>query len=310
MLETESVESSNVETTATGENVTEQTGTKPDLQTLSDDIDAALNGKEQSTKPTQQQTETQTVQDIIDLANAKKVRLDGKEYSIDELKRERMLQSDYTRKTQALSQERKFYENLHYDLKKVEQDPQKFIAEFKKVYPKQFHKYVSDYETVPESQSTARNQTTEHRGQLRIEDLPPEVKNVLDYIESQQKQTADAAVDAVIQKNLNKYPHARQKEVLAEWGAMIDAHKNDPSTYAKPTEADVERLFEQSHKEIESLFAKLKTQQQTAQINANKSLRGPGSGGATPGVAPVRPKNMREAAEMARAAVLGADSDA
>lgn len=311
MFENETVDNQ-ADTTTNDPAVVEQAATeKPSLQTISDEIDSALSGKE-TAKPTQT-TENQTVQDIIDLANAKKVKLDGKEFSIEELKRDRMLHADYTRKTQALSQERKFYENLPYDLEKVKQDPQKFLSEFKKVYPKTFHKFVSDFETVSGSEPSTRNQMpqgTAPRGSLRIEDLPPEVQSTIEYIKTQQNEAAQAAVDAVIEKHSTKYPLARQKEVLSEWNALIEAHKDDPSTYAKPTEQDVENLFKQSHEEIQSLIAKQKTQQTTAQLNANEKMRGPGSGGATPGTPPARARNMREAAAMARAAVLGSDADA
>src|SRR3954464_16064772 len=80
--------------------------------------------------------------EMVDLESLEKFRYAGREMTPKELQQAVMLQSDYTRKTQQLAEERKYYDNLSADLSAVAQNPQ-LAAKFKEVYPEKFHDYLA-----------------------------------------------------------------------------------------------------------------------------------------------------------------------
>jgi hypothetical protein len=91
--------------------------------------------------PSAQQSEAapeSTPQTVAELDKLEKFKFEGQEYTPQELKNAILRQSDYTRKTQEFSQERRFYDNLQADLRSVRSNPA-LAAEFRRTYPEKFH---------------------------------------------------------------------------------------------------------------------------------------------------------------------------
>jgi GTP-dependent phosphoenolpyruvate carboxykinase len=75
-----------------------------------------------------QGSETSTEQpDLTDLDSVDRFRFAGREWTRDELQKSILMQNDYTRKTQEISETRKYYEHLQSDLPKVLRDPSRLL---------------------------------------------------------------------------------------------------------------------------------------------------------------------------------------
>src|SRR4051812_16401412 len=59
----------------------------------------------------------------FDLGKIDKFNWEGEEWSVKDLKNAVLRQKDYSQKTEAIAQDRKYYENLSFDLAKVRENP-------------------------------------------------------------------------------------------------------------------------------------------------------------------------------------------
>ena len=78
---------------------------------------------------------------VVDISTLEKFKFGDEELTPETLRKQRMMHQDYTNKTKAVAQERKFYENVGFDLDKVKKNPA-LADEFKKIYPKAFHRFL------------------------------------------------------------------------------------------------------------------------------------------------------------------------
>src|SRR3990167_2821971 len=96
--------------------------------------------------------------DIPELDKFERVKWEGKDWSLKDLKNSVLMHSDYSRKTQEISEERKFYDNLRYDLDAIRKNPD-LESKFKELYPEKFHSYLDYVRTgqkVPDAQLVSR----------------------------------------------------------------------------------------------------------------------------------------------------------
>jgi len=210
----------------------------------------------------------------IDLDTADKVRWEGKEYTPADFRKMMMFQQDYTRKTQSVAETQKYYENLQYDLEAVKGNP-KLAAEFQKLYPQTFHKYLD----------TVMPKDWKNGSQQDESNLPPEIKEKLDrfdsYIKNQEVSAEETKIEAITSKLAQKYPDAIEDVVLARAQALVEQnHTLTPEIWDK--------LYKTSHEFMAKRIAEKQTKQFDAQKNANQQGRGIGPGGGTPGQAPVK----------------------
>jgi hypothetical protein len=89
----------------------------------------------------QAKTQQEKIQEMIELESLDKFKFRGKEWTPEEIDKAMLLQADYTRKTQAISAESKFIDNLDADLRAVRSNPD-LTSEFKKLYPEKYHKFL------------------------------------------------------------------------------------------------------------------------------------------------------------------------
>lgn len=239
------------------------------------------------------ESQRQVAEAVADLSKFTKVKLGDKEFTPDELSKGYMMQSDYTRKTQELAKERKYYDNLQVDLRAVAKDPS-LAGEFKKVYPEKFHQYLEflgGKAQAPQQKST--------QGQL-----DPEVQERLNRYDEvigqfQQKIQEDnlKAMDAKLQgieSELNqKYPHADPiyaytlaQEARSKW-ERENGQKFTPDQINKEW---MEAFWKQSNDHQVKLFNKYQQDKAAQAKKNNQQASDIGRGGATPGGAPKKIK--------------------
>lgn len=266
---------------------------------------AAQSAKEQSA-PTEESSETTTEQqsqemaatpNVVDIDKLEKFMYQGKEWTKDDLRaweKERLMHGDYTRKTQeiaakdkALEQERRYTENVPYDLEKLARDPN-LIDQFKSVYPKKYHA-VAD--KILERLGVAPRPTQA----LAKDSIPEEWRSELDQVKSMLKahetEKYEQQLNATFDKFKAKYPKAREDVIIARAQAALNQG-------VELNDSQFEKLFKDEHESImksmdEYYLSKIKEQKA-----ANKKGRDVPSGGETP-TSPPKKLTFKEATEAA-----------
>ncbi len=246
----------------------------------------------QSSEP----TATLNTQDVADLDKLEKFMFEGKEWTKDDLRRSILMHQDYTRKTQevanerkAIESERKFTENVPYDLEKLARDPN-LIDQFKRVYPKQYHaaadKILSSLGISPKA---VPNRGTESN-------IPEEWRAELDQVKSMLKAHEVEKEEAKLNSTFNtlaaKYPKARQDVIIFKARAELEAGK--PNL----TDEQFEKLFKDEHESHTKAMDEYYLSKIKDQKAANKKGRDVPNGGETP-TSPPKKMTMREATEAA-----------
>lgn len=234
-------------------------------------------------------------QQIAELEAMDRFKFNGKEMTAKELNSMVMARSDYTQKTQALAEDRKYINALKDDMPALKANPG-LADKFREVYPPQYHWVLDALGIAPKAESKQSS------GQA----LPPEMQEFvqrLDRIEGQtrekQVQAISAELDNIYGTLGKKYPYAREKEVTAAASALLDHLTKEQGDDAQLTPAHFDRLFKQSHDEISKMFDSRQSERMKTQKQANARGRDVGPGGGTPGAAPQRPRTLKEATALA-----------
>lgn len=263
----------------------------------------------QSTENTQTQEtsheetgeQSQDSQDLVDLSKYSRVKLGDREMTRDELERGVMFQSDYTKKTQEIAQERRYVDNLQSDLGRVREHPA-LAAEFKRIYPQKFHQFL-DY-VVP--RTNGQPQKT-HQDNTQLKD--PRVDEVLSKMQNweQERHTervsqASSEIDSYMTKFKSKYPYAAPSSrefpqgdeslVLAKLSRAIeDGEKIDQSKW--------EKIFKEAQSHYEYVYQEIQKQRIKEQKAAHVRGKDIAAGGGVPGGAPNQPRTIKDATKFA-----------
>ena len=223
---------------------------------------------------------------IPDLDSMEKFKWSGRELTSKELQSMVLMQSDYTKKTQAIAEERKYYDNLNADLAAVKANPA-LAEKFKQIYPERYHGYLS---YVTPSQAEAAKQ------QQQYAQIDPQIMQRFQRVEADMKERAVAAInaelDAKFVKLNEKFPFADEEAAIARAQALIDRGE-------KITDKIWEGIFKSVSDRNEAKFKELQKAQITKQKAANAKGKEAGSGGGVPGNAPRQPKTIKEASRYA-----------
>lgn len=234
----------------------------------------------------QENTQSQA-QAVIDLSKAEKFMLDGKEYTYDKLRKEMLMQADYTRKTQEYSAQMKefgkkqeLYNHFQADLPKVLENPD-LIRELAQHYPKEFVQMAQRMLDTrgPTTQTQTRDQgaITEDKINRLIES---KVNGVRDQFASEQ---AQEKLDVILTQMKTKYPEFQdgrmERFVLSELRAMADQD-------IQITGDKIEDTFKNLNEWLGSSRESYHKAQLKKQSEANKKGSDMGAGGGTPGQAP------------------------
>jgi hypothetical protein len=240
---------------------------------------------EVSDKPQTEANQPTQPQGPLELEKVERFKYEGREWTPQELKSAMMMQADYTRKTQEIAQERKYYENLSSDLRSVRENPA-LAEEFKKVYPEKFHNYLEYISQNTQSASQAQQyQQQSIQQQVVKPSIDPEFKARFEQLESawkeQEVQKAQAQLDSIYDKFSKKYEMADERVVTATAQHLLSqGTKLDESTW--------EKLFKQEHDRTQERYQAHYKNQIKQQQDAGKRARDAGPGGGTPGQAPVK----------------------
>ncbi len=249
--------------------------------------------------PTEQQSSTPTatqINDVTDLDKLEKFMFEGKEWTKDDLRRSILMQQDYTRKTQevanerkSIEQERKYAENVPYDLEKLARDPN-LIEQFKRLYPQKYHaaadKILTSLGVAPPKTSAQTSQNS----------IPDEWRQELDQVKSMVRAYETEKYETQLNSTFNtlkaKYPKAREDVIIFKARAELDAGK------PPLTETQFEKLFKDEHESSTKAMDDYYLSKIKDQKAANKKGRDVPNGGETP-TSPPKKLSFKEATESA-----------
>lgn len=251
------------------------------------------------------ETTNKSVQDILDLDKLDRFRFQGKEWTAKDLRNAYMMRQDYTRKTQEISETRKYVDNFPADLKSVIENPD-LIHDLRAVYPAEFVE-IAEKALAMRQGNPGSSQTTSAQG---AQNTPPELANVLKDLSSlksemsaykQEKYQAEIAkseawLDKTYASLTEKYPFTKRPGATE----IVTAR----AAYAREQGYEInEKVLESFFRDVNKMFKDEQVSRTKAQISgqSNANLRGKdtGAGGGIPGSPAVRPKSMREAKEAA-----------
>jgi hypothetical protein len=263
--------------------------------------ESASSAPETGSQNTAGEMSKEQAQAILELDKAQKFKLDGREWTPDQLKKSIMLHSDYTKKTQSVAETRKYYDNLEHDLEFIKGHPNKEQAMqmFMETYPKAFHKYLS---LVGGSEQAANLQTQGQSAQLPPE-LMKDLQMVKNYVQERETQAIEAQLDNTFSQLAKKYPEGDEDIVLARAQALLDAKRESEPGF-RITNEIWDKLWKASHEKNVGKYEARQKGILEKQRTANQSARGPAPGGGTPGQAPVR-MNLKQAEEYAYKTLTG-----
>lgn len=307
-MEENQIESNN----ETASSAPESTG----YSTISEATNAAV---ESLNKPQQSQSDQQSAApaapQIQDISKLQKFLVDGKEYTYEQLKKERMLQSDYTKKTQEIAsfkkeheESKKYWSNLSADLKNVKANPA-LAEEFKKVYPEQYHGYLDflgEQIAQPKLDPFVEQKLSRYEEQLSKyeEKLANYEEMYADHTE-RSVHNAELEIDAAFKELGEKYPQFEEVQCLDHLEKLLDQRRQEAiENGQKPSSVKLEKQdFEQAIKASHEYHSKRYQEFYNKQFNNQKAtstkLKGIGAGGGTPSGKPVQAKTIAEATRMA-----------
>lgn len=243
----------------------------------------------QDTGATEEQSSEEKAQEILDLGTVERFRFKDKEWTPDDIEKAILRQEDYTRKTQGLAEERKYYDNLSADLEHIKLNPS-LAARFKEVYPEKFHGYLNYVMGQAKASGQATSNTESQQG------IDPKVLSRLESVEKRFYETDVKAkeewLDAQFTKNQSKYPFAQEAIVIAKAQARLERKE------ALDDKA-MEDIFKEAHAATEKMFKEHQKTMNTNQLKANAKGRDVPKGGGIPGQAPVVARTIKEAQEIA-----------
>jgi len=218
----------------------------------------------------------------------------GKKYTPTQLAK---LMGEYQQMSQSQKESQSYKDyaaNLKIDLETVAKRPD-LAAEFKKMYPPEFHYLVDKFIAQPQRQPAPTDTPTLQ--------LPKEIQDRIDALEGkigmyEQKshQAAVAESEAYLQKTVDplfeKYPYANTEFMKNAVFAKADALM---SQGYKMTDAAWDRLVKEAHLANKKHAEGLSQTELKAQLAAGKQAQDTGPGGSAPGQAPMKARTFAEA---------------
>lgn len=268
---------------------------------LDSELGEPQDGAPQSTETT---TETQTVTDPNTGQPVEIESLDRYQYQgrpLKEWESGYMRQQDYTSKTQALAQERKFNDNLPVDLERVKQNPA-LAEQFKSIYPEKYHAYLryvlENSGQNPQQSQQQGNPQFQQQGYGRLD---PAVEMRLSQLErnirDKEVATISAELDNKFRTLSQKYPYADEEAVVARAQTLLQKLKEqDPlNPDLRISDKHWEALWKSQHDRAFGLADSQYKKKVQSQISANQRGSETGQGGGLPGQAPRQFKTIKEA---------------
>ena len=252
------------------------------------------------------QSGEQTPKDILDLQKLGKFKFEGQEMTYDELRKAYLRQQDYSKKTQALAEERKYSDNLAADLRSVAKDP-RLAEEFKRVYPERFHSYLELIMQRAQNSAQASGQApASNFGELPKEfvDRLERSEKLLNEFQQESQETTKATLDSMFSGFENdlkaKYPRADWVHVYSAITDYLEANNLTSKDLIRNKSATT-KLFEdytkRSHEAVTKQFEAWGKEQLEQVRRSNQAGADIGRGGGTPTAAPKKYNRLKDVAE-------------
>lgn len=229
---------------------------------------------------------------VTELDALEKFKFQGEEYTPETLRSAVLRQSDYTKKTQEITAERKFYENLDADLDRVLENPA-LTGQFRKIYPPKFHRYLERLTATANRDDGQEGKQQPDPNEDRIAKLEARLAKQDEATELREAEIVNKELDSKFATLSQKYPYANTDSIEAAVLGILQKDKD-----YQFTEATWDRLFKQDHAKNEKHFKTLYEKQIKEQLERGKKGADSPAGGAAPGRAPARAKTFAEATEM------------
>lgn len=225
---------------------------------------------------------------ITELEKLERFKFQGQDWTPKDLEKAFLRQKDYTQKTQSLAEdrksletERKFYENLAWDLDKVRANPQ-LANEFVKVYPEKFHAYLKEALSSTQAPSQSSQDNLRQTATPDVA-LLSRIANLEKSHEERQIATATSEINGSMQKCQQKYPKVKgeffDNMIL---GRAYELHQNNVRL--------TDQVWDDLYKSIDRMRADMVKAEYgdmvKKQTEANTKARDVDSGGGTVGRAP------------------------
>lgn len=215
---------------------------------------------------------------------------DEKDWTLKDLQQSMMLHKDYTQKNQALSAQRKYLENLHYDLQHVLKNPG-LAGDFRKTYPKEFHAHL---DRVLKSNPQAAGQPAPTIDQNLLNRLETFEERIARF----EKEKEEAELTVQTRELDEKFSTLGKKYEYADADRVEALATQYVSQGNQLTDEVLEKIFKLDHDKDKKRIEGMIQNKINAQKNVNSKMRDSGAGGSIPGQAPKKPRNIKEATRM------------
>jgi hypothetical protein len=224
-------------------------------------------------------------QAIFDLSQAKEFMFKGQKMTLKDLESRMMMQSDYTKKMQEFSQDRKYRDNLETDIEALRQNPN-LLSKFKEVYPKHYHK-AAEYAVSNAGQSQQQTQGTPTQDHLVKQLVNEAIGPIRSELDQYKTDAAVKQIEAVFETMKTKFPQAEEEFVLARLQMLKD--QDVPINQAK-----IQEVFKHFHDRDQQAKEAYHMDKLNKQKQANQKAKDVPSGGGTPGQAPKKYKSLSD----------------
>lgn len=253
--------------------------------------------------------EQEVAQALAELDKMDKFKFQGQEWTPKDLEKAILRQKDYTQKTQSLSDERKsfgderkFYENLAWDLMKLRDNPS-MVQEFVKVYPQQFHQYAEQFlkQASNQVQQQGNQGQPPQQSHADVQTLS-RLERLEKFYNDQEVAKNETEIKNIMTSMSTKYPDAAnfQEMVL---GRAYESHTQGTQLTPQVWEDIYKQVNDQVGSMLKTKYGDLVKKQQAANVKA----RDVGAGGGTVGTAPKKFKGFKEATAAAIADLTNRD---
>lgn len=247
---------------------------------------------------------------VTDLEKLGKFTFKGKEYTASELDGAMMRQQDYTQKTQSLAQERRYADNLRYDLEAVSQNPS-MAEQFKQIYPEKYHPYLDMVMSKAQSQNQMQYQQNPQAVQQQAEwkkdpdllKMKSEFNEWKSFQNQEQQKQAEKTIDTILETMATKLKVTPAMRGVAE--EIVISRANLAINQGVPlTQETWEKIYSSAHEALTGLAKDYNKSLISKQQAAGLTARDTAGGGSTPGQAPKR-MSFKEATDAAIKEAIG-----
>lgn len=219
----------------------------------------------------------------------------GEKLTPDQLHRMKSEHKHYAEQLSSYEQNKQYVDNLDADIENVLSDP-RLADRFKQTYPKMVnginvHSYLDrllSNQRPGETQQTAQSATLPKEFLNEFGELKRGLQFLTQDALQAKTEAAGAKIDAILPKLMDKFPLADQDTILMRAEKFLEAK-------GSLNEQTWERFARESHQAKQKQFDQYQAAQLKTQLEKGRRSADTGPGGATPGQAPVKPRNFEEA---------------